>query len=405
MVEITQQPAELVFSESDTFVRVVTDFSTATAPSGLKARFEVQRQLDNAIMDAQEGYFHPNSQSCVANIQPAFLDILPPLPADGTLRPTVLPYFVMEQSSMRYRLRALEKFLTSPFQSSVVNGDWRHVLHGKTAGSFVSNYEFSVYIAHDYPRGYRQTVTLDQPNYLFMYCPQAIPNMPGDVPPNAFADCKTEVTVFMSNGAKAKFDIHPNIAIVPNELVAFPCGFNQLELFTRLIPLYPDPKVAPIAYHFAVIVRTNQFDTNNNRITRMIAEKSFVLDNRVAPETVYLAYDNGCGGIETQYFPTVQVGNEVEKTTSERLLFDAPDRRVGTRFETVQSETENWTVKTLTISVQVMRQLQQMLTRPVWQVHPSSHFERVYATEKSKELPVNHRFAGVFSFKFKKYLD
>jgi hypothetical protein len=404
MTTLVTAPDALNFSETPVYVRLSTDYALGNAPEGLRGVVQVERKTDGAILDKHELYYHPITRESSVDIQLAFNDLEPPLPPNSAIQTVFMNrYFnILYNSSEEFRVRHFDKYNAAPFADAASVTDTYHTaIYGDTKKQFRTSYNNLLHVAHDYPSGYRKTVTPTQPDFLTVFVPRSTS---GQAP---WTDCSIEVDVFMSEGFSLNFIIYQHFTMPQNDLVAFSCGFKQLNMYERISQLGLFSKnVFPVGYNYAIYANdTTGGPRNSVPVHYMLAQKSFILDHRVPKDTIYMAWENGLGGIETQYFPISQHQKEVEKTVSEQILFDQFDARKGNRAESSAAISAKYTVKSLVLPSADLWMMQRMIHAPIWQIDiVNNRFERVYASDKTKDAPPSHRLHGIFAFQFRKYL-
>jgi hypothetical protein len=389
MITILKHPPVLAFSQKSAFIKFNTSLANNEKPD-LKGMVQTENAVDGTPIDVQQARFHPTTREATVDIKSAFNFLKLPLPPDSTLSVTTNPFFTMPNSHALLKCRLWERYAESPYENAAVTSFNYNVIYGDTPVDYESNpsYYSLQHVAHRYPKGYRKTVTQQQPDFMFLKTP------------TGFSDCSVEVTVFMSNGQYYNIKLWEHFNIPNTDLVCFPSGFKQLDLFNRIKSAFPSYDVHPVSYVFAVFCN----DTTYAPLPRfMIMQKSYILDNRVTENTVYVAYENGLGGIETQYFPISQKRRESEKEVSDLMLFDEADKREGEKVETQVKFWDRYTVKSLVLPRADLENMQRISHAPLWLCNDGI-FERVYSDSKTVDAPPSHQNFGHFSFSYKRYL-
>jgi hypothetical protein len=240
---------------------------------------------------------------------------------------------------------------------------------------------------------------MEQPDYISLYSMGA--EGPSDY---NIHSSRVLVTVFMSNDTVFNFIPFSTFTMPLRTLMVFPSGFNQLDIWAEIRRRYVDFKVHPTAYHYSLMGITNHVSAQGNPpFEFMILSKMYILDSRAAQSNpIYLAFDNGIGGLEVQYFPNYTVRRESEKNTNERLSAQRMDVRKGRKEEIVGNFADRYSVKTRVIHRRELEVLQRLTHAKIWMIRDGK-FERVYAETKTADLPPTYRQFGTFPFVFKKY--
>lgn len=400
MLTLLQPPRYITFSDTETYIKLQTDLPTNTV--NLRARVEIQSST-GAILDVHDVSFHPVTRIAVIDIKSAFQNIAPPLPPDGALDTATAPYINLPDSVLSYRIKYFEKYGIPTLAQTPQYSDYYTALYGShTADALLptSNYGNDVHFLHDYPTGYRKTVTQFQPDFFYLFSREFL----------EMVELKAEI--FMSNGARLRTDLFTEFHVDPLKIYCIPCGFAQLNLVQRIITYNPDHNIYPIGYAFSIwgLKEKVLFVHDPNSLdppqpTKMIATKNYQLYNLAPENTKYIAFQNDLGGIETQYFPMWKVQLETEKTVNELQMFDEKDKRLGTRIETVGKQTEKHGLKSLMLLQQEAKVMSKIIKNAVWMIENGGKFERVYADTKSIELIPSHKVHAPFSFAFKRYID
>jgi hypothetical protein len=393
MITILKNPNSLSFSLKSSFLRFKTSYSLTAKPN-LRGMVQSELVNDGTPMDTQQARFHPETRETAIDVRSAFDQVKIPLPSDASLGISTTPFFEMPDSFIHLKCRLWERYDEAPFEDNPVFSNNYNVIYGDTPVDYVTNptYGSISHICHRYPNGYRKTVTQKQPDYVFLTSPVG------------FTNCSVEVTVFLSNGQHYNVVVYEDFDIEANKLLCFPAGFTQLDIYNRIKAAFPSPDIHPVSYVFAIFCNDVPIvPIGQTPLPRyMICSKNYQLDNRVPETTLYIAYENGLGGIETQYFPIYQKRRESEKETADLMLFDEADKREGEKTDTKVSYVDRYTVKSLVLPRADLENMQRISHAPIWLIHPT-HFERVYADSKTVDAPPSHQNYGHFTFAFKKY--
>jgi hypothetical protein len=391
MVNFLREPLALGVSDQPIYTSFVTDYISANAPDGLEGRLIVQ-DMNDVVLDEYRGYYHPDNGKVQFDIQSAFVGLEPPLPVDVAMTTLDSAYYELQQSSIVYKVRAHDKFRIVPYKSDDQVKMQFLAIWGDTKVDLYYNQKTNSYfhVAHNYPLGYIKTVTTEQPDFLYFLTTIILQN------------CNIQVTVFMDDGTSFQYLAYETVTVPHNRMVCFPCGFKQMNIAAEVKARYAFD-VAVKGYHYA-LMSPPQFDANNAPLPRyMLLSKSFEVDGRFPDETMYIAYDNGVGGLETQYFPRYQKRKTAEKTTIDKMVFDDAHKRSGEKEDINVKVHDRVNLKSLLLPRADLENLQRLTHAHAWLI-TAEGFERIYSDSNSIDAPASHHDSGFFSFAYKKFL-
>ena len=305
----------------------------------------------------------------------SLFDLAAHLPDDKTLDPSV-PFQkgIAFRAYAQYFLRYADKYGSPPIAEALQRTTPAWAIYGGRSAATDRPFAADANGFYRCEPSQKSTVTRHQPNWLYFF------------PTKRIAKVVVNIRFWLSNGQKIEVwhsEIH---TLNANRLHYYRTGFDQLQLATA-IAIFVDPS-AVVAYDWQLVDGTTQ---------EVYLSHRYDLEN-CRFDSLYLAYSNGLGGIDTVHCK----GSYAEKTEAERTIVRRTaeavryDTRLGALATTDAQLQKVWEIQTGLVTPQYADQLRQLLVGDVWLIDTNNkRFLRLIADTKSIET--NPRGNGMIS--------